>query len=137
MSLRRRSYGTTVARFADFSIWWLNTLLDSGLFHPLPVLSPPTVQGWFLMSMQSFPSLHAMLDVVARKRGEHTAIEDPPDGRISYRDLATLSDRVRDRLVALGVRRGDRVGIYVRKSIDAVAAQFGARKAGAAYVRLE
>src|SRR5688572_26903683 len=87
--------------------------------------------------MQSFPSLHAMLDAVASKRSEHTAIEDPPDGRISYGALAALSVRVRDRLIALGVRPGDRVGIYVRKSIDAVAAQFGAMKAGAAYVPVD
>lgn len=89
------------------------------------------------MSMQSFPSLHAMFDAVARKRVEHLAVEDPPDGRMSYRDLAELSDRVRDRLVAQGVRPGDRVGIYVRKSIDAVAAQLGAMKAGAAYVPVD
>jgi len=78
-----------------------------------------------------------MLDVVARKRRDHAAIEDPPDGRITYSELAALSDRVRDRLVAMGVRRGDRVGIYVRKSIDAVVAQFGAMKAGAAYVPVD
>jgi amino acid adenylation domain-containing protein len=87
--------------------------------------------------MQSFPSLHAMLDVVARRRQQHTAVEDPPDGRITYRDLAELSDRVRDRLIAQGVRPGDRVGIYVRKSIDAVVALFGAMKAGAAYVPVD
>jgi amino acid adenylation domain-containing protein len=78
-----------------------------------------------------------MLDTVARKRSDHVAVEDPPTGQITYRDLAALSDRVRDRLVALGVRRGDRVGVYVRKSIDAVAAQMGAMKAGAAYVPVD
>ena len=89
------------------------------------------------MNRQSFPSLHAMLDAVARARTDHVAVEDPPDGRISYRELAALSDRLRDRLVALGVKRGDRVGVYVRKSIDAVVAQMGAMKAGAAYVPVD
>ena len=89
------------------------------------------------MSSQSFPSLHAMFDTVAHRRGAHSAVEDPPEGLISYSELALLSDRVRDRLVALGVRRGDRVGIYVRKTIDAVAAQIGAMKAGAAYVPVD
>jgi amino acid adenylation domain-containing protein len=89
------------------------------------------------MDSQSYPSLHVMLDAVARRRSEHIAIEDPPDGSISYGSLAELSDRVRDRLVAQGVRRGDRVGIYVKKSIDAVAAFFGAMKAGAAYVPVD
>jgi hypothetical protein len=52
------------------------------------------------MDSQSYPSLHVMLDAVARRRSEHIAIEDPPDGSISYGSLAELSDRVRDRLVA-------------------------------------
>ena len=58
-------------------------------------------------------------------------------GEITYRELDALSDRLRDRLRALGVRRGDRVGIYMRKSIDAVAAIFGILKAGAAYVPVD
>jgi amino acid adenylation domain-containing protein len=37
----------------------------------------------------------------------------------------------------MGVRPGDRVGIYLRKSIDAVAAIFGILKAGAAYVPVD
>lgn len=87
--------------------------------------------------MHSHPSLHALLDSVAARRGTATAIEDPPTGRISYAELAELSDRLRDRLVALGVRRGDRVGFYLHKSIDAVAGFFGAMKAGAAYVPVD
>lgn len=86
---------------------------------------------------QSYPSLHAMFDVVARTRADHVAIEDPPENRISYQQLAQLSDRVRDRLIALGVKRGDRVGTYVRKSTDTVAAFLGAMKAGAAYVPVD
>lgn len=56
---------------------------------------------------------------------------------ISYRELGALSDAVRDRLVCLGVRPRDRVGIYMRKSIDAVAAIYGVLKAGAAYVPVD
>ncbi len=37
----------------------------------------------------------------------------------------------------MGVRPGDRVGIYLRKSIDAVAAIYGILKAGAAYVPVD
>jgi amino acid adenylation domain-containing protein len=78
-----------------------------------------------------------MLHAVARDHPANVAIEDPPEGKIRYDELEALSDRVRDRLVALGVRKGDRVGIYVRKSIDALAAIFGAMKAGAAYVPVD
>ena len=68
---------------------------------------------------------------------ERTAVVEPGRGTISYRDLAELSDRLRDRLCALGVVPGDRVGIYVRKSIDAVATIYGILKAGAAYVPVD
>jgi len=66
------------------------------------------------------------------------AVREPGGaGRITYRELAALSDRVRDRLLRLGVRPGDRVGIYLAKSIDSVAVIFGILKAGAAYVPVD
>jgi len=66
------------------------------------------------------------------------AIEDPGTGRwINYRDLAALTDRVRDRLVHAGVGRGDRVGLCLTKSIDAVAVIYGILKAGAVYVPVD
>jgi amino acid adenylation domain-containing protein len=58
-------------------------------------------------------------------------------GQIDYARLGRLSDRVRDRLVSWGVGRGDRTGIYLHKSVDAVAAIFGILKAGAAYVPVD
>jgi amino acid adenylation domain-containing protein len=81
--------------------------------------------------------LHAYLDAPARARAVCIAVRDPGVGEIDYRTLAELSDRLRDRLHHLGVRPGDRVGIHLRKSIDAVAAIFGALKAGAAYVPID
>jgi amino acid adenylation domain-containing protein len=82
-------------------------------------------------------TLSARFTAAASRWPDRTAVECPPDGRISYAALEALSDRVRDRLVASGVRRGDRVGIYLRKSIDAVAAVLGTMKAGAAYVPVD
>src|SRR5690606_31718799 len=54
-----------------------------------------------------------------------------------YRELDRLSDALRDRLVALGVVPGDRVGMYMRKSMDAIATIYGILKAGAAYVPVD
>jgi amino acid adenylation domain-containing protein len=56
---------------------------------------------------------------------------------VSYGELARISDRVRDQLMALGVGRGDRVGLCLRKSIDTVAAILGVLKSGAAYVPVD
>jgi amino acid adenylation domain-containing protein len=87
--------------------------------------------------MHSHPSLHALFTATAAQRQAAVAVEDPSSGSITYRELDALSDRVRDHLGALGVRRGDRVGFYVRKSIDVVAGFLGAMKAGAAYVPVD
>ncbi len=87
--------------------------------------------------MYPLKSLPQLLDQSARRWPDHVAVEDPPAGAITYRELDALSDRVRDRLRRMGVRPGDRVGIYMRKSIDAVAALFGAMKGGAAYVPVD
>jgi amino acid adenylation domain-containing protein len=81
--------------------------------------------------------LHQSFVETAASRPERLAVVEPGSGAITYGDLDRLSDRLRDRLVALGVRRGDRVGLYLRKSIDAVAAIYGALKSGAAYVPVD
>lgn len=92
--------------------------------------------------MVSLAPLHDMLERAARHTPDAIAVEEPDSvhttgGAITYQQLATLSDRVRDRLRELGVTHGDRVGIYMRKSVDAVAAIFGVLKAGAAYVPVD
>jgi len=81
--------------------------------------------------------LHEVLTRSAAARPGHPAVEEADGSAISYADLAVLSDRVRDRLLVLGVCRGDRVGVWVRKSIDSVAAIFGVLKSGAAYVPVD
>jgi amino acid adenylation domain-containing protein len=82
-------------------------------------------------------ALHRYLVESARRDARATAAVEPGVGSIDYGDLDQQSDRLRDRLVALGVRRGDRVGLVLRKSIDALVAIFGALKAGAAYVPVD
>src|SRR6266480_2983260 len=78
--------------------------------------------------------LHQLLDVSASRFPDKIAVEEAEGGSIRYGELAHLSDRVRDRLLQLRVEPGDRVGICMRKSGDAVASIFGIMKAGAAYV---
>ena len=79
-------------------------------------------------------ALHQLLDVSASRFPDNVAVEETESGSIRYGELAHLSDRVRDRLRGMGVGLGDRVGICMRKSADAVASIFGIMKAGAAYV---
>lgn len=81
--------------------------------------------------------LHALLAESAKRHPEAIAVVEPGTTQLTYRELDLLSDRVRDRLRAFGVRRGDRVGLYLRKSVDSIASVFGALKAGAAYVPVD
>lgn len=82
-------------------------------------------------------SLQRFLEQSARSFPDHTAIEESIEGAITYQDLNDLSESLRDRLCYLGVQSGDRVGIYLRKSIDSVASIFGILKTGAAYVPVD
>jgi amino acid adenylation domain-containing protein len=88
--------------------------------------------------MQMDSSLHRIIDAAVSHRSSHPAVvEGMRGGAIDYATLGRLSDQLRDRLAAMQIRRGDRVGLYLRKSADAVASIFGVLKAGAAYVPVD
>src|SRR5260370_35686014 len=56
---------------------------------------------------------------------------------LTYGQLEALTNQLASALRDAGVRRGDRVGIYVHKSLAAVIGVFGAMKAGGIYVPLD
>ncbi|MGW2374842.1 amino acid adenylation domain-containing protein [Kitasatospora sp. NPDC001683] len=56
------------------------------------------------------------------------------DRTLSYGDLDRESDRLAGQLAAMGVRRGDRVGVVMERGADLFVAFLGVWKAGAAYV---
>ncbi|PYS38252.1 MAG: hypothetical protein DMG14_18410, partial [Acidobacteria bacterium] len=74
--------------------------------------------------------MNEYLDHSARLFPDNIAIEEPGEGKISYRELNVLSSAVCNCLCKSGVGRGDRVGIYMHKSIDAIAAIMGILKLG-------
>jgi len=82
-------------------------------------------------------ALHQFFTDAAQIYPQKPAVEEPGQGMVTYRELDILSDRLRDRLAQLGVRAGDRVGLYMRKSIDAVASILGILKTGAAYTPVD
>lgn len=82
------------------------------------------------------PGLHEYLSRSARAQPDKVAIEDS-DRSITYGQLESLSNWLCGKLVGMGVVPGDRVGIWLPKSIDAVTAMHGAMKAGAAYVPVD
>ncbi|MFA5336885.1 MAG: AMP-binding protein, partial [Candidatus Omnitrophota bacterium] len=80
--------------------------------------------------------LHELLRDSAAKSGQKTAIKFQKE-EISYNKFNSLSDCLASKLSEIGVGAGDRVGIYIDKSIEAVIAIFGILKTGAAYVPLD
>lgn len=66
----------------------------------------------------------------------HVAVVDKKR-TLTYGDLEQLSNQFACLLQQAGVVRGDRVGIYLQKSLAAVAAIFGVLKCGAVYVPLD
>ncbi|MDH4064593.1 MAG: amino acid adenylation domain-containing protein [Acidobacteriota bacterium] len=78
-----------------------------------------------------------LLEVSARRFPDKVAVSVPGGRLITYGELSQATDRLRDRLWQLGVRRGDRVGFRLHKSIDSVVTLFGIMKAGAAYVPVD
>ena len=82
-------------------------------------------------------ALHDYFIEAASRYPGNEAVREPSGASITYRDLDKLTDRLRDRLLHAGVGKGDRVGIYLHKSIDSVACIFGILKCGAAYVPVD
>lgn len=83
---------------------------------------------------------NSAIPVLFANRAMHTpdAVAIEMDGAtISYGALERLSNRLAHRLIAKGVRRGDRVGLLYRRSTAMVAAILAVMKAGAAYVPLD
>lgn len=54
--------------------------------------------------------------------------------RLTYAEIEAAANRLANALIAHGVRRGDRVGLFVKNSVEAVVSVFAVLKAGAAFV---
>lgn len=68
---------------------------------------------------------------------DRPAVKEPNTAAVTYRELAVHTDRVRDALMQAGVVPGDRVGVYLPKSVDSLILVLGALKTGAAYVPVD
>jgi len=81
-------------------------------------------------------TIHARLEAAVESNSAQPAVIDG-ERSSAYVDLDESANRVAHALVDRGVGPGSRVGLYLDKSIEAVAAIYGVLKAGAAYVPLD
>ena len=80
--------------------------------------------------------LYELLEAAAVEHADRVAVVDG-DRSLTYTELNELSSRLANHLQSAGVRRGDRVGLYLQKSLESIAALYGVMKAGAAYVPID
>jgi amino acid adenylation domain-containing protein len=80
--------------------------------------------------------LHRLLIESAARYPDRTAVVDRAES-MTYRELDAASARLAGELAARGVGPGDRVGLYLDKSLHAIIGLWGVLRAGAAYVPLD
>ncbi len=77
--------------------------------------------------------IHHAFEEHAAARPRAVAVEHAGDS-LSYGELDQQADRLAARLIRLGVRPGERVALFTRRSIPLLVGLLGTLKAGAAYV---
>lgn len=80
--------------------------------------------------------IHHAVDMHARQAPEREAFS-VPGSSLSYADIAAASNRLAHYLVANGVQRGDRVGVFMPRGLQTAVAVYGVLKAGAAFVPID
>ena len=80
--------------------------------------------------------LHHLLTESAQRFSDRVAIVFN-DRKMTYGELEKRSNQVSRALKKMGVEAGDRIGIFMNKSIDSLVSLFGILKSGAAYVPID
>src|SRR3972149_10143393 len=80
--------------------------------------------------------LHHLLEHSAKRNPEKDAFVYK-ENSITYAELEKKSNVLARKLLQLGVRRGDRVGIFLDKSLEMIISLFGILKAGGIYVPID
>jgi amino acid adenylation domain-containing protein len=80
--------------------------------------------------------LQHLLSESAANYPDHAAILYKNE-KITYLQLDQESDQLAQGLLRIGIKKGDRVGIYMNRGISAVTSVFGILKAGATYVPID
>jgi acyl-CoA ligase (AMP-forming) (exosortase A-associated) len=80
-------------------------------------------------------TLHDLLRNSVERDPDKVAIVDG-NAEYTYRDLDSQSNSLGAALVEAGVEKGDRVGVYMEKSWEAIVAMLAASRIGAAYVNI-
>jgi fatty-acyl-CoA synthase len=82
-------------------------------------------------------TLGAFIDRIAQRHGDSDALVSASQGvRLSYRQLRDEIDKVACGLLALGLRKGDRIGIWSPNRVEWVLTQFASARLGLVLVTI-
>jgi amino acid adenylation domain-containing protein len=81
--------------------------------------------------------LSDLLEDAAARRRDHAAVEDEHGRSLTFAELLRDADRLATRLMRWGVDRGDRVGLWLPKSLEAVTSIHAILRTGASYVPVD
>ncbi|MFI6757531.1 amino acid adenylation domain-containing protein [Micromonospora sp. NPDC050417] len=129
-------------RTAENLVRWFLTLLAGMVADPeRPVGEIPLepVAGPALAGPRTEPAVvpvHTLMERWADERPDTTAVVGA-DGRLTYREWELRANRLAHRLIALGVRPDQPVGILLDPGCDFATAVFGILKAGGAYLPMD
>ncbi len=116
-----------------FASDWLKGPADAGL-RPQGTLSYVAGATDDPLKFMTVPQL---LDRACERWGGRDAAVFVEDGtRLSWHDLRRRADEVAAALLALGIRRGNRVGIWAPNRVEWLLAQFGTARIGAILVNI-
>ncbi len=77
-----------------------------------------------------------LFDAQARSNPDNVAVKFG-DSTLTYRELKRNSDHAAQKLIGLGIKRGELVGLYMERCLELPMALLGILKAGAAFVPLD
>lgn len=81
-------------------------------------------------------TLHELLSLAAERFPDHVAVIESKT-TLNYSELYRCSLALAQDLLAAGIKPGERVGLSIAKSADAIAAAYGIMMAGACYVPID
>ncbi|MDR0703178.1 MAG: amino acid adenylation domain-containing protein [Azoarcus sp.] len=84
----------------------------------------------------SVARLHELFELAAARYPERLAVVGE-GGSLCYRDLDVRANHLAQRLRAIGAKPGMVVGVYIGRSVHAIAAMLAVLKVGAAYVPID
>ncbi len=105
---------------------WLNKY-DQGVPHSLEPYPKIPLFGFLEQAARDYPNNTAL---IFKPRAMKGALDGLTGGKMTYRTLNEMTDRLAGALARLGVKKGDRVILFMPNSPQFVIAYFGVMKAG-------